>query len=150
MCHSLGVAPGIGVYFQVENRDFFPCSRLRHNVRRPGQIVCPNSDKIYLIVSCRWCLFFSFTRSATHLSLPAIHFWLPAETTLAYLPCLEGRRGYCRVYLYGHGLQWLKLKLRLWRIKWFARISCIRVLSPSKYPAALRSIRDAVVGGCVR
>ena len=67
-------------------------SRFRHTVRRPGQIVCPNSDsvcpnsdKIYLmVVTFRFLLLFfayydkrdSFLPSGSCIAL----FWLPAET----------------------------------------------------------------------
>ena len=64
-------------------------SRLRHNVRRPGQIVfpdsdsvCPNGDKIYLtIVTFRFLLLINEKRDSF---LPSgswiVFFWLPAET----------------------------------------------------------------------
>jgi len=73
------------MYFMTS---FFPCcflsdfaagSRLRHNVQRPRQIVCPNrdsvcqnNDKIYLtIVTFRFLLlFFAFDENRDHFSLP--------------------------------------------------------------------------------
>ena len=65
-----------------------------HNVRRPTQFVCrnsdsvcPNSDKIYLmVVTFRFLLlFFAYQREARLISPWIALFWLPAET-LSLLP----------------------------------------------------------------
>ena len=67
-------------------------SRFRHTVRRPGQIVCPNSDsvcpnsdKIYLtVVTFRFLLLFFAYYEKRDSFLPSgswiVLFWLPAET----------------------------------------------------------------------
>ena len=69
-----------------------PWSRFGHSVRRPGQIVCPNSDsvcpnsdKIYLtVLTFRFLLLFLAYYEKRDSFLPSgswiVHFWLPAET----------------------------------------------------------------------
>ena len=72
--------------------EIFSWSRFGHSVRRPGQIVCPNSDrvcpnsdKIYLtVVTFRFLLLFFAYYEKRDSFLPSgswiVLFWLPAET----------------------------------------------------------------------
>jgi hypothetical protein len=102
------------------------------------------NSRFFFLVSCKICARFQqrfFTRF-----LPASP---PPKPSYHGYHVVQGRRGYRREYLYGRGVQWLELKPRAWRIKWYAWLSCIRVLLPSKFPAAAE-LRDAVAGGCVR